>query len=64
MVFDVILEGGPPLLDDENARLVSEAEPDAAIERTAADGTSARFRISGDYRLVHGRERRVYRFEP
>lgn len=63
MIFHVVLEGGPELVDGAAARLVDEAEPDVVIERVARDGSTARFRISGDYALVNGHERRVYRYE-
>jgi putative phosphoribosyl transferase len=62
-VFHVILRGGPQLVDDENVRLVDEADPSADIERTTVRGTTARFRISGEYAIVNGHERRVYTFE-
>jgi hypothetical protein len=62
-MFHVILHGGPQLVDDENTRLVDEADPAADIERTTVHGTTARFRISGDYQMVAGHERRVYTFE-
>ena len=62
-MFHVILHGGPQLVDDENSRLVDEADPAADIERATVHGTTARFRISGDYQMVAGHERRVYTFE-
>jgi hypothetical protein len=62
-MFHVLLRGGPELADGEIARLVDEEDPQVVIERRTADGRTARFRISGDYEVVDGDERRVYRFE-
>jgi hypothetical protein len=62
-MFHVILRGGPQLVDDENTRLVDEADPDVGIERTTVHGETARFRISSEYEMVAGEERRVYTFE-
>lgn len=62
-MFHVLLRGGPDLVDGETARLVDEEDPQAVIERRTVDGKTARFRISGDYEVVDGDERRVYLFE-
>ena len=59
----LVLRGGPLLAgDDERARLVELLVPEIEITMTAANGGTARFRITGEYELVDGSERRVYRF--
>jgi len=61
-VFHVVLRGGPRLVDDEHTRRVDEADVDVTIERPTASGSTARFRISGEYEMVDDNERRVYAY--
>ena len=61
----VVLRGGPPLAgDDARARLPVLEEGETNLVVAAADGRAVRFRITGDYELIDGQERRVYQYCP
>jgi hypothetical protein len=63
IVYHVVLRGGPPLAgDDARVRVLDEPTVDTRVVMTTADGAEAVFRITGDYELVDGRERRVYAY--
>ena len=58
--YRVYLRGGPEL---SGPRLsLPPAAGGVDVQVTAADGTAARFRISGDFELVDGRPRRVFEY--